>query len=182
MRRWHTTIVALALFSGLLVYTLFYDKPGDTEKKGEAPAIFSLDANEIRKISLTGPKGSINLEREESGQEGPGWRVTEPGAYPADNSKADELASALAGLKALRMIEGGAESLSSFGLDRPSATAELMMADGSQKIILLGNKTPLEDGQQSYYAMEKGGAVVYTILGRVANLLLRDDLSDWRRN
>lgn len=181
MRRWLTTIVALALFSGLLVYTLFYDKPGATEKKGEAPAIFSLDAGEIRKISLAGPKGSVTLEREESGQDGPGWRVTEPGAYPADNARADELASALAGLKALRAIEGGAESLSSFGLDRPAATAEMTMADGSRKTIVLGNKTPLEDGQQSYYAMEKGGAVVYTIPGRVATLLLRGDLADWRR-
>lgn len=182
MRRWHITIVALALFSGLLIYTLFYDKPGDTEKKGEAPAIFSLDTSEIRKISLAGPNGFVTLEREESGQDGLGWRVTEPGTNPADNAKADELASALAGLKALRVVEAGAESLSSFGLDRPAATAELTMADGSQKTILLGDKTPLEDGQQSYYAMEKGGADVYTIPGRVANLLLRDNLSDWSGN
>ena len=182
MRRWLTTIVALALFSGLLVYTLFYDKPGNTEKNPEAPAIFSLDVNKIRKFSLAGPKGSVTLERDESGQDGPGWRVTEPGTYPADNSKADELASTLAGLKALRVIEGGAESLSSFGLDRPAATAEVTTADGSRKTIILGNKTPLEGAEQSYYAMEKGGAVVYTIPGRVATLLLRDDLADWRRN
>ncbi|MCL5056743.1 MAG: DUF4340 domain-containing protein [Actinobacteria bacterium] len=183
MNRWISTVFAVMLFSGLLIFTLVYDRPGDTEKKNESSAILSLDASEIKKITLAGPKASITLERDGSGPEGRGWRITTPGDYPADDSKAEDLASALAGLEALKTIEGGVvESLSSFGLERPAASAELSTADGSTRTILLGGKTPLEDGEQSYYAMEKGGAAVYTISSRVADLILLDNLSEWRRD
>ncbi|MFZ5645549.1 MAG: DUF4340 domain-containing protein [Bacillota bacterium] len=182
MKRWFSTVLAVMLFSGLLIYTLVYDRQGDTGKKNESPVILSLDISEIKKITLAGPKVSIMLERDGSGPEGRGWRITTPGDYPADDFKAEDLASALAGLEALKTIEGGMESLSSFGLDRPAVSAEVTKADGSTGTILLGSKTPLEDGEQSYYAMEKGGAVVYTISSRVADLLLLDNLSEWRRN
>lgn len=82
--------------------------------------------------------------------------------YPLDN-----LADTLAGLKAVRWLEG-AGGLGEYGLDSPSARFDIEGGENKNAAVLIGDPVPgtgEDGGSPDYYACLDGQTEVYTIGG-----------------
>lgn len=86
------------------------------------------------------------------------WSCDADPDFPLSQSDIGLLASTLKGLAATRRLDGG-EELSAYGLGSPAGYISAKNAAGDEATILIGDVA--SDG--SYYAMQDGDDIVYTI-------------------
>lgn len=97
----------------------------------------------------------------------------EPG-FAVDQAKARDLLDASTYIFYESVLKAP-ESLSAYGLEKPSATVTVLGADGSARTFLLGDRTP---SGNRYYLMEQGDPSVYIVYASTGKglLLERRDL------
>lgn len=167
LKKWIFPLTVLAIFLGLLAFTL-YDRP--VEEDGAAgetqPAIFSLAEDEIAGISLTHDQEQIELVRE-----GDDWWVM-PGHLKGNNLRIDTLARTLAGLEAGRVVATSGADLTAYGLDRPAYRVKVQLKDGKSATLLVGAATPVktDQGEGEYYVKKEDTSAVYTLSQSTAQM------------
>jgi hypothetical protein len=102
--------------------------------------VMPFEQANLKHLDVATPKLAYALDHVGEGQ----WKLTAPIAETADTTKANQIASALSGLKATRFAteQASQEDLKRFGLDHPSDTVLLTLgADTAQKTLILGQVT-----------------------------------------
>lgn len=84
---------------------------------------------------------------------------------PLNTSYVNNLVSSVLSLTATGTI-GVVDSLSDFGLDKPSILVTIHLVDGTSKALAFGDKAPLTGG---YYSMVEGDNKVYTVSATTYN-------------
>lgn len=160
MKKWILPLTVLAIFLGLLAFTL-YDRPPEEETAANKaqPEIFSLAGDDIVQISISRGQEQVELVRE-----GDNWWVM-PGHLKGNNLRIDNLARTLASLKAGRVIAEGGANLATYGLDRPALQVKVQLKDGSSATLLVGAATPVKtaQGEGEYYVKKEDNPAVYTL-------------------
>lgn len=109
----------------------------------------------VKTLEITGPQGSYALAKSDKGE----WAFTKPVSTLAGRWSVDGL---LGTLESLRMESVAAEEtkdLKKFGLDKPSRTVTLGLADGKTKALEIGASA----GDKKWHARETGASLVAVI-------------------
>jgi hypothetical protein len=140
MRGLRSTIALLLVLIGLGAY-IYFGAPGDnptTEKREEVFA--SLESGDIQSISVRGENATAAVALKKDGD---AWRIHEPVSAPAALSEVTSLASALADLEIVRVIEENPTDLGPYGLSTPRVEIEFTSSEGKPSgRLAVGSKTP----------------------------------------
>src|SRR5258708_39591910 len=99
-------LVLLAVVGGFAYYISRQPEPLKNHK------LFDLKPDQIAQVELRGPARDLVIQRD-----GPSlWRIVKPVQTPADNSIADGIANAIAGLKVADIVDENPPNLANFGL------------------------------------------------------------------
>jgi len=120
-------------------------KPDDFRDKSALPL---ADADKVRRISLQGTKGTVELEKR-----GTDWTMTKPLQAKADTMETTSLVSQAKDLQAQSFIPNGAQDLAKYGLDKPRVTLTVT-DDAGQHALLIGGQTT--EKEPKLYAMRRG--------------------------
>jgi hypothetical protein len=88
----------------------------------------------VRTLEVTGPEGAYALSRNAGGE----WAFTTPVASQAGRWAVDGLLGSLESLRMDSVADEAPKDLKAFGLDKPSRTVTLVLADGTRKTLEMG--------------------------------------------
>src|SRR5271167_4065499 len=112
LRKTFLALLVLVLIGGLAFYV---SRQPEQQKNRK---LFDLKPEDIAQIELRGPGRDLVIQRD-----GPSlWRIVKPVQSPADNSIADGIADAIAGLEVTATVEDHPAGLANFGLENPATT------------------------------------------------------------
>lgn len=149
-------VLVLVLLSGSYVY--LKNKPKkDNAKNNESAAkeqISQIDKDKITKMVLTSSKGEIVFEKKDKE-----WKIPNVN-YKLNQTDIDDIAQSFANMQAETVVSDNGKDLENYGLKTPAVTAKAILSDGTEKVFLLGDKTPIGD---TYYLMAKDSPKIYTV-------------------
>lgn len=128
--------------------------------------IFKVDEDAVSEIHAEVGGEIFSFVR--SGEE---WQLNGFPDVKLKSSSVDSLLSNLATVTGEKKITDSADDISIYGLNEPLASYTLMLNDGGQKTLLLGNQDPVS---KSYYFNVKGETAVYTVYSTRGDSLLRE--------
>ena len=151
------TLLALLLLAIVGGFAYYIGRQPEPQKNHK---LFDLKPDEIARIELRGPARDLVIQRA-----GPSlWRIVKPVQTPADNSIADSIASAIAGLQVTDTVDEHPADLANFGLENPATTVIVTTTD--QRVlpgIMVGSDTPV--GSNSYIKTTDKPAVLLVPAG-----------------
>lgn len=160
-----TTVVLLAIATGLATYVLVVDEGSATteetqSRKNRLLPVWRIDDVTRVDVALSPPGGegsTYTLSRADKGVEQRPWNLETDGTtYPAEEQVVDSLLFGFDRAKALRIVPPASVDRAAFGLDEPRARFVVSMGDMTFKIAIGG----LAASQEGHYAELEGGAVI----------------------
>lgn len=148
-------VVVLGLVFG--AYMLLKDKIAKkdaAEDGSQTIRITDYSDDKIKSITVENPDGTFIIEKKDKT-----WTLTSPTDFNSDSSKVSSIVTNAESVIADKLVEENPKNLSMYGLDKP-VTLTIKLTDGTDKVILLGNKTPTGSG---YYALDKAVNKVYVL-------------------
>jgi hypothetical protein len=153
------TLIAVLVALGAVVGGYLWITRPKPAPKTEAAAKAELskgDKDTIAKVVLANrTEGTLTLERK-----GKDWSLTPPIEGAIDTSSLDDLLYGFSSLVAERTIDANPTDLAQYGLNPPRATGTAVWDDGTERTLLLGDKTATGS---TYYLQVKGNPAVYTV-------------------
>lgn len=154
-------LAALCAAYGLILYS---EKQAAGSELTDADQIYMTSFSDITAISWS-PSESLAFEKE-----GDTWYYAGDHEFPLRQSLLTSLSDTLGELPASRELQEP-EERSAYGLDEPTASFQITMADGSTASVLIGSQVPgtgdentgYETVTKEYYAALDGQENVYTI-------------------
>jgi hypothetical protein len=152
-----TTWIYLALFIALLGFAWYFQSSKEKAAAQVTPtpgtqSLLNIEESSIKSLKIEDNQGKIvALGRDEKGL----WSLTEPKADMTDISQAESAVSQLVSLTVLSSVDP-APSADVTGLNPADYTVTIDFNNGSQKVLLVGKVTPIQNG---YYSQLDGGPV-----------------------
>lgn len=119
----------------------------------------------VKTLEIAGPQGSYALAKTDKGE----WAFTKPLATLAGRWTVDGLLGTLEGLRMESVAAEEGKDLKKFGLDKPTRTVTLGLADGGAKTLEIGSSA----GDKKWHAREKGASLVAVIPGAIVDDLAK---------
>ncbi|MCX6571057.1 MAG: DUF4340 domain-containing protein [Candidatus Aminicenantes bacterium] len=133
--KFKTTLVLLAVFTGLLAIVLLFDTQSENKSAAQEKTntLISLASGDIRKASLVRDGETLTFERDEAGP----WRLTSPLQAAADDTEVGNFVDSLASLRIERVVEKEAKDLAAY---------EIAKREDDPRVVLLAStlKTTLD--------------------------------------
>jgi hypothetical protein len=123
----------------------FEKKPFDLRDR----SVLHLVRDQVKGIDIKGPKGLLSATKDEKGD----WNITKPLATKGAKWGVDGVLIALENMLFEGLAAEEAADLAPYGLDKPTYTVLLHMADGTAKKLEVGDKVP-EDKKSLVIASE----------------------------
>lgn len=139
MNRGRSFLLLLALAAGIGAYVWFVEMKRDPNDTAETPRekLVTIDPAQIQEVRLKNDKGEESTLK----RSGDRWMLAEISGAQVDETEADNIVNALAGLESSRLVDEQPPSLAEYGLDKPRITASFTDAAGKQQSVLIGSKT-----------------------------------------
>ncbi|MDE2726788.1 MAG: DUF4340 domain-containing protein, partial [Gemmatimonadota bacterium] len=166
--------IVLAVILGLLA-AVFFLFVLEEEEVAVAERVFELNAEEVVEIKVAVDGAVTTIEKVPL----EGWVITDPVRYAADPDIVVTLLREFSALSPARTIADSAEVLSEYGLERPSASVEVIRGLDTPMVLLLGDVNPTG---AAHYAVEQGTRQVFLISAQINGNLRKttDALRDRR--
>lgn len=161
MKMIRNLIILVAVMGALIgSYFIFKNiKPktvkNNTNVQNKTISIYQVDSSKIKEIKIVNSKATLTFY-----PSGKTWKIREAPDAKLDQTKVSDPASNFSSLVAEQIVDSNPTDLSKYGLEKPSASATVLLNDGTSKTFLLGNMNTSSD----YYFMEKGVNKVYTVI------------------
>jgi hypothetical protein len=153
-----STLLLLLLALGLGAYVYFVERPA-REREQQKDTLLDVEADAIEALTLTYPDSEIRLAKDAEGR----WRLTAPLDVAADQSVAKNLVEAIASAELTKTIDDPGTDLAAYGLDKPTATVQVVVKGGTEiPALIVGKETPI--GFKAY-AQKKGDPKLYLTTG-----------------
>lgn len=148
-------LLALAVLFG--VYFWYTNKTKENEEQDATPAIdlVTIDTNQISSLHYIREDMDIVLVMQDDV-----WVSKEEPGRPIKQDNVEEILTAIADIKAERVISETAENLVDYGLDKPDSVLEVTLLDGSTITIKIGIELIHSLG---YYGMVNDDGKVYQL-------------------
>lgn len=139
--KFKTTLVLLAVFTGLLAIVLLFDTRSENKIAAEEKAntLISLASGDIRKASLVRDGETLTFERNEAGP----WRLTSPLQAAADDTEVGSFVDSLASLRIERVVEKEAKDLAAYEIPKMEVSLWVKGQDAPVR-LLVGMENPLD--------------------------------------
>ncbi len=164
-KSFHSTLVLLAVFAGLVTWYLVYEKkikPAQTEKEENAKVLLSMDRESVQELTVLQRQGDEKSDKYRTlrfKKAGTDWNIVEPLQDAAELGAVSGLVSTLVSVKQDRVVDEKPASLEPFGLTHPKLKMTARKDSTSPPVELwVGNDTPTGS---SVYAKVVGSDVVY---------------------
>jgi hypothetical protein len=168
-----TTFILLIIFIAIGVYLFFSSRGGDGDAgRADQQLILDVPVSEVTKIAVL-PAGGERLLMEKTGGE---WRILQPVQAKAAKWQAEQLASAIVGMKRQGSIDRDEADAARTVTEKPAYSIELTTADGRTRTISVGQKSLV--GNTTYVQIDGKGRV-YVVSGEIHDQLARP-ASDYR--
>lgn len=165
MKRSRSLIIlaaVLILLTGTYVYLTHSKK--SAAAGSSSTEVLKLDTSKIKSIILKSKGKTVTIDKK-----GSIWQLAGNTGIKLDDTAISNVLHSICSLSATSIINDTKSDLSQYGLQNSPAEATAVLDDGTQKTILVGNKTP--DGT-GYYVMLKGDSRVYMIQSSDGDYLL----------
>ena len=155
-----TAVGVLVILSGAYVGVKTYvakqeETESQSEEEDESQEILSLASDDIKSIKFVIDKKEVTFEKD-----GDTWIKSDESAFPVDQDKIDDLASAFSSVTAARTLEN-VEDPSEYELDQPENTITVTTNDGESTVIRLGMEN--DSTNQEYIDLNKDSSTVYVV-------------------
>lgn len=117
--------------------------------------LLHVQRDAVRRLDVRGPEGDFRLARDAQGE----WGLEAPVKTQAGRWSVDSLVGLLEGLRWDSVASESATDLKPFGLDKPTRSVAIGLADGSTKRLELGSTLP----DKKVHAREATGPLVVLI-------------------
>ena len=160
--KWRTTLVFVFILVALAAYVYFFEvgkEPTSDIAGTPTPKTLVLDVpdNAVVGFEIRSEESITRLIRD---GEGAPWMLEAPVVDEADDWRVDGALQRLVDATAMRVITDTAESLESFGLAEPPMVVTLVLDDGREQRLNVGNQTPQSS---SYYVQKPGDGTIYLV-------------------
>ena len=138
--RFKGTFVLLLVVILFGVYIYFYEYKGGAERaaaKKIENRIWQFDANDIVRVDLITPEGTMIAERKDDQ-----WTITSPQLWRAETSELDRLVASAATLNRETVVEEQATDMARFGLAPAGLGLRMKTGDGKEYGIDFGINNP----------------------------------------
>ncbi|UKS26187.1 DUF4340 domain-containing protein [Paenibacillus sp. HWE-109] len=125
------------------------------EKKEEPKSLVVLKQEDVQSLTVQAADESVELARNDKG-----WDMKKPATVPINANQVDSWLDALGLVTSTKLVEAQASDAATYGLDKPVATYEVMMKDGSKKGLKVGTALPI---QGFSYVQVEGSPAVYQV-------------------
>lgn len=157
-------LVLLLLLVALIVAYIGYDlyeKKQENEKEAEANAEESIEVSTIEEADITSiyyknDMAEVTLVKNSEDA----WVNEAKPEVPLKSTTTNNIATKVESIIATKLINENAEDVAEYGLDSPSLTVTVTKTDGSKVTVLVGDESPLGDG--NYICLE-GSSTVYLV-------------------
>ena len=155
-----TAVGVLVILSGAYVGVKTYvakqeETESQSEEEDESQEILSLASDDIKSIEFVIDKKEVTFEKD-----GDTWIKSDESAFPVDQDKINDLASAFSSVTAARTLEN-VEDPSEYELDEPENTITVTTNDGESTVIRLGMEN--DSTNQEYIDLNKDYSTVYVV-------------------
>lgn len=154
MKRFIPTIVLVVVCIGAFWYASsqsFFKKEEDPNSKPQP--LVTVKADDVTAFQVK--QGGMEVAKKDGK-----WAVTKPAAYPTNSYSGDSWTDAFAALTHDGEIEANPTDLSKYGLSNPEQEFGVTLADGSTKVVQIGNALPIAGHR---YAKLKDAPNVYKV-------------------
>ncbi|MGI5959603.1 MAG: DUF4340 domain-containing protein [Massiliimalia sp.] len=168
-------VLVVVLLAVVTVVLLLTGNQGEDTSSSSSTAqtetypLIEANIEDFTSLKVTNGEGTYTIL---PGSEADTFTVEELTGYEQDSSTAKSTVSGLTALNATNKVMDTVENKADYGLETPSATAEVVFGDQSYTIYL-GEEAASNAG---YYAMMEGDDALYTISSTVAKTLLNRSL------
>jgi hypothetical protein len=141
MRGLRSLIVLIVVLGGLGAYIYFvtWKKPAESSTSKQEKVFAGLDAGKVEEVKVKSEKGDVTTLKKENGA----WQIVAPIAVKADESEASTIASNLAQLEIVRVIDENPTDLKDYGLATPRIELDFKGGgDKSGRRLTIGDKSP----------------------------------------
>jgi len=167
-------IILAAVVIAVLAYILVVERhrPTSEEARKETEKVLrEFDRDEVTGIVIDRDGSRVRLEKV-----GDDWRLREPLDFPADGSRVSSTLGSVANLTADRRLASDEVDPAEYGLDEPAAELTLRMADGGERMIVVGDELPL--ASKRALRVDDGAEIVIASGWFVSDL--EREVDDWR--
>jgi hypothetical protein len=119
----------------------------------------------VKTLEVAGPEGSYGLAKDDKSE----WAFTRPLRTLAGRWSVDGLLGSIEGLRMESVAAEDAKDLKKYGLDKPTRTVTLGLADGTAKTLEIGSSA----GDKKWHAREKGSSLIAVVPGAVVDDLAK---------
>lgn len=155
MGRYRSSLVLLLLLLVVAAAVYYLQvRSGGSSPQDQEKQVVKVEEKDVTGLAVVSGDKRVEVSRQDDK-----WVLIEPSGQQADQARIDVMVSRVADLQASRVVVEKAESLATYGLDRPSIT--LRITTKSQTFeISFGQQNPDKSG---YYARLGQGDKVYLI-------------------
>jgi hypothetical protein len=182
---WILLGVAIALGGGVLIYETYRAQPGEVAEQGSGEPVFAFEESDVQQLTLARQDTTLTFEKDNDGN----WLMTKPKQEPAQAAAIAFLLNILTTDPALQTLSATPDQLKDFGLEDPTATVTLTLADESTHTLTVGTPdfsgdslyvmTPTADTQDAQETSESAAEItVYVVSGGLTNGIERP-VDDW---
>ena len=147
-------LIALLLIGG---YVYFFELRKSPPAVAKPPYVYNVDMMDVVSIDLSYKDQTLSIAWDD---EKSAWYFKDPGGPELNQASINGLRVLLSGTISKRLLFEKVDDLSLFGLDEPQIVARVGLTSGQVMEILLGDKTPDEQG---YYVQFRGVDYIYTV-------------------
>ena len=133
-------LVLLVMAGGIYFYLRHRQGAGEPAVDDGRIVLSSHEKNAVLRMELETAAGRVVLVKKDGR-----WQVEEPYPVALNQARVDDIAYSFSRLFAERVVEEEPEDFGLYGLDEPRATARAVLADQSQLVFYLGDKTSVGD-------------------------------------
>jgi hypothetical protein len=122
---------------------------GQAQKEEQPPYFYNIPVDDLRNIKLQ----TEGIEQSFSFREGVNrWYIEGMEDIPADLFRWGGITTLLGGPRTQRLLAATVDDPAKYGLDNPSSRYTVTLRDGTQRVLLIGDKTV--SGESTYAQME----------------------------
>lgn len=167
-------IILAAVVIAVLAYILLFERHRPTSEEATQAAEKVLqDFERDDVVGIVIDRGGDRVWLEKLDEQ---WRLREPIDFPADASLVSSTLGSIANLTADRRLSLQEVDAVEYGLEEPVAELTLRMADGGQRVVVVGDELPLGSKRALWV---DGGAEIVIASGWFVSDLERE-VDDWR--
>ena len=134
-------VILAAVVLAFTAYVFLFERHRPTSDESAAAAekvLLGFERDDV--VGIVIDRAAIRVRLEKVGEE---WRLREPLDFPADTSVVSSTLGSLTNLTADRRLAADETNPADYGLEQPETVVTLRMADGSERVVAVGDELPL---------------------------------------